>query len=179
VNRSAVRAAVALALCAACAKDPTREAPDGGGGGSVSHCPAVDAAVTTDAGGAAVDAGLNCSASCDFSGGVAVDCATRFQYGINFAWDQFAGDFGGVSAWGAPGVARNGRVACELADMHAHGADTIRWWVWPDFRGDGVALSADGTPLGLGGSALASRPRRACTSSSVCSRSITSGPTGC
>jgi hypothetical protein len=152
--RSVVLAAVSLALCAACAKDPTREAPDGGGG-TLSHCPAVDAAVTADAGGAQVDAGLGCSSSCDFSGGVAVGCATRFQYGINFAWDQFAGDFGGVSAWGAPGVARNGRVACELADMRAHGVDTIRWWVWPDFRGDGVALAADGTPTGLGGSTLA------------------------
>ena len=99
-------------------------------------CPAVDAAVGNETGVAgAADAGVNCSASCDFAGGVAVGCATRFQYGINFAWDQFAGDFGGISAFGTPGVSRNGRVACELADMRAHGVDTIRWWVWPDFRG--------------------------------------------
>jgi hypothetical protein len=39
--------------------------------------------------------------------------------------------------------------------MRAHGVDIIRWWVWPDFRGDGVALAADGTPLGLGGTTLA------------------------
>ena len=149
--RSAVLAAVAL--CAGCAKDPTY-ATDGGGA-VASACPAVDAAVGTEGGGAAADAGINCSSSCDFAGGIAVGCATRFQYGINFAWDQFAGDFGGVSAFGAPGVSRNGRVACEFADMRAHGVDTIRWWVWPDFRGDGVALAADGTPLGLGGTTLA------------------------
>ena len=149
--RSAVLAAVAL--CVACAKDPTY-ATDGGGA-VASACPAVDAAVETEGGGATADAGINCSSSCDFAGGIAVGCATRFQYGINFAWDQFAGDFGGVSAFGAPGVSRNGRVACELADVRAHGVDTIRWWVWPDFRGDGVALAADGTPLGVGGTTLA------------------------
>ena len=149
--KSAVLAAVAL--CVACAKDP-KYATDGGGA-VASACPAVDGAVGVDGGAAPADAGINCSSSCDFAGGIAVGCATRFQYGINFAWDQFAGDFGGISAFGAPGVSRNGRVACELADMRAHGVDTIRWWVWPDFRGDGVALATDGTPLGLGGTTLA------------------------
>jgi len=55
--------------------------------------------VRRDAGerrGRRVDAGLNCASSCDFAGGVVVGCATRFQYGINFAWDQFSGDFGGI-----------------------------------------------------------------------------------
>ena len=157
--RSAVLAAVAL--CVACAKDPTYATDAGGaaatdaGGAVASACPAVDAAVGVEAGGSAADAGINCSSSCDFAGGIAVGCATRFQYGINFAWDQFAGDFGGVSAFGAPGVSRNGRVACELADMRAHGVDTIRWWVWPDFRGDGVAFDSTGMPLGLGGTTLA------------------------
>jgi hypothetical protein len=79
----------------------------------------------------------------------------RFQYGINFAWDQFAGDFGGIEHWCAPGVSRNARVRGELADMRANGVDTIRWWVFPDFRGDGVALDGEGTPTGLGGTALA------------------------
>ena len=152
-----------------------------------SACPAVDAAVGVEVGGAAADAGLNCSSSCDFAGGIAVGCATRFQYGINFAWDQFAGDFGGISAWGAPGVSHNGRVRCELADMRAHGVDTIRWWVWPDFRGDGVAFDgardADrarrhDARRRRDGAARSPR-RRAFTSSSACSRSTTSSPTGC
>jgi len=142
-----------VVLLAACAKDP-RYATDGGGA-VASACPPVDAAVGVEVGGSVADAGINCSSSCDFAGGIAVGCATRFQYGINFAWDQFAGDFGGVSAWGAPGVSRNGRVACELADMRAHGVDTIRWWVWPDFRGDGVAFDSAGMPIGLGGTVLA------------------------
>lgn len=149
--RSAVLAAVVLV--AACAKDPTY-ATDAGGA-VASACPAVDAAVGVEVGAAAADGGVNCSSSCDFAGGIPVGCATRFQYGINFAWDQFAGDFGGVSAWGAPGVSHNGRVRCELADMRAHGVDTIRWWVWPDFRGDGVAFDGAGMPIGLGGTTLA------------------------
>jgi len=144
-------ATLLLAVVAGCAKDPDYKNDDGGGGdaGAVQNaCPADASAEVPaiDVGGAAPDAGLNCATSCDFAGGVAVGCATRFQYGINFAWDQFAGDFGGIGAWCAPGVSRNTR---------ANGVDTIRWWVFPDFRGDGVALDAGGTPTGLGGTALA------------------------
>ena len=39
--------------------------------------------------------------------------------------------------------------------MRAHGVDAIRWWVWPDFRGDGVQFDGGGTPIGLGGTTLA------------------------
>jgi len=154
-------ATLLLAVAAGCAKDPdysTHDAGTGDTGAVMSACPADASAdaPAIDVGGGAPDAGgLNCAASCEFAGGVAVGCATRFQYGINFAWDQFAGDFGGISAWCAPGVSRSARVRSALLDMRANGVDTVRWWVWPDFRGDGVALDAGGTPLGLGGTALA------------------------
>jgi hypothetical protein len=154
-------ATLLLAVAAGCAKDPdysTHDAGTGDTGAVMSACPADASAdaPAIDVGGGAPDAGgLNCAASCEFAGGVAVGCATRFQYGINFAWDQFAGDFGGISHWCAPGVSRNARVRGELADMRANGVDTIRWWVFPDFRGDGVALDGEGTPTGLGGTALA------------------------
>ncbi len=155
--RSAVLAAVAL--CAACAKDPTyaMDATDATDGGAAvaSACPAVDAAVGVEAGGAAADAGVNCSSSCDFAGGIAVGCATRFQYGINFAWDQFAGDFGGVSAWGAPGVSHNGRVrlrARRYAGARGRHHQVVGLARLPRRR---RRVCSAGMPLGLGGTTLA------------------------
>jgi len=97
-------ATLLLAVAAGCAKDPDYKNRDGGSGdtGAVqSACPAdasAEAPAIEVGGGAAPDGGLNCATSCDFAGGIGVGCATRFQYGINFAWDQFAGDFGGIGA---------------------------------------------------------------------------------
>src|SRR5262249_18031106 len=64
---------------------------------------------------------------------------TRFMYGVNYAWEIYGGDFGGISRWNQAGVAGNvGAVSSRLGDMAAHGVDVVRWWVWPDFRGNGV-----------------------------------------
>lgn len=76
------------------------------------------------------------------------------MYGVNYAWENFGGDFGGISAWDVPGVAANeAAVDARLGDMTAHGVDVVRWWVWPDFRGDGIQFQGD-TPSGLGPSAV-------------------------
>lgn len=152
--KAAISATLLIAVVGGCAKDPDYGSGDAGIVANACPADASAEAPVIDAGGG-VDAGLNCAASCDFGGGVAVGCAMRFQYGINFAWDQFAGDFGGISAWCAPGVSRNPRVRAALADMRANGVDTVRWWVFPDFRGDGVALDTGGTSVGLGGTTLA------------------------
>jgi hypothetical protein len=39
--------------------------------------------------------------------------------------------------------------------MAAGGVNVIRWWLWPDFRGDGMAFDGSDTPTGLAGTALA------------------------
>ncbi len=97
--------------------------------------------------------------TCDVpGGGLLIDCAKRFHYGINYAWsrDNFGRDFGGLAAWGGGGVAsqRAQRLA-EMQDMRAHGVDIVRWWVFPDFRGDGVTFDSAGMPTGLGGTLAA------------------------
>ena len=80
-------------VAAACAQDPVHATdgsavvPSAGPADASADLPELAA----DAGAGGADAGINCASSCDFSGGVPVGCATRFQYGINFAWDQFAG----------------------------------------------------------------------------------------
>jgi len=151
--RATVTAAAALLLAAACAKDP-------GDSGDLfpvdaAACQVVDGASTAPA--LQVDAGpgINCAASCDFAGGIAVGCATRFQFGVNYAWKNFGFDFGGGGTTGGGGVSRDcaGKVAADLADMRANGVDVVRWWVWPRF-GAGVTFDDSSTALGLGGTTL-------------------------
>lgn len=78
------------------------------------------------------------------------------MYGINYAWKDFAGDFGGIGAWGIKGVSGQASAhATALADMRARGVSVVRWWVFPDFRGDGVDFDSSETPTGLGGTAVA------------------------
>src|SRR5262249_11424000 len=96
-----------------------------------------------------------CSDSCPRSGGVPRACQLRFVYGVNYAWHSFAGDFGGIPAWNQHGVSAEPAVATELATMAQSGVNVVRWWLWPDFRGDGVVFDGSDTPTGLGGTARA------------------------
>jgi hypothetical protein len=82
-------------------------------------------------------------------------CKKRFMYGVNYAWHHFGGDFGGISTWNQAGVAATPAVDTELADMKAQGVNVVRWWIFPDFRSDGVRFDGNDTPLGLGGTFLA------------------------
>lgn len=96
-----------------------------------------------------------CTDTCAFSDGVEWLCKLRFMYGINYAWHNFASDFGGNKAWSQPGVSGEPMIDTELAAMAAGGVQVIRWWLWPDFRSDAVMFDANDTPTGLGGTALA------------------------
>jgi hypothetical protein len=93
-------------------------------------------------------------------GGLEWGCERRFMYGINYAWHHFAGDFGGIAPWGQRGVAENAEThANNLAEMRSHGVSVVRWWVWPDFRGDGVRFDGEELPVGLGETTLADLER--------------------
>ncbi len=39
----------------------------------------------------------------------------------------------------------------NLADMREHEMHLVRWWIFPDFRGDGVVFDESGHPVGIGG----------------------------
>lgn len=103
---------------------------------------------------ASADAG--CTDPCPApGGGVTWGCQKRFMYGLNYAWHHFAGDFGGIGAWGQSGVAAQPQVHLQhLAEMRDHGAGVVRWWVFPDFRGDGIAFDAGDVPTGLGATTI-------------------------
>lgn len=92
---------------------------------------------------------------CPVAGGVTWQCKKRFMYGVNYAWHHFGGDFGGISSWNQAGVAGTPAVDLELADMKAQGVSVVRWWIFPDFRSDGVRFDSSDSPLGLGGTFLA------------------------
>ncbi len=79
----------------------------------------------------------------------------EFSYGINYAWKNYAGDFGGIEGWAKKGVASDPEAyRAELRDMAAHGIKVVRWWVWPEFWTDAVAFDANGAPLPLAQSAI-------------------------
>jgi hypothetical protein len=129
--------------------DETDAATDSGIGDSIVTEGGSDAVDGSDSG-PCVD---TCAAP---KGGITWSCRKRFMYGLNYAWRNFGGDFGGLATWGQKGVA--GDVATyqkDLADMHAHGVSVIRWWMFPELRGEGVSVDTSGTPTGLGATTLA------------------------
>ena len=101
-----------------------------------------------------------CSPSADTcpapNGGLTFNCKKRFAYGVNYAWSYYGGDFGGISAWNQQGVAgAKAARTTDLTDMKNNGVDVVRWWMFPDLRGDGIKLDSSKTPSGLGGTLVA------------------------
>lgn len=144
----------ALCLLTSCSGASGASSPVGGGGHSASGSSASASGASS---GGDNDGGPICDDPCPApSGSVDYECKSRFMYGVNYAWSHFAGDFGGISQWGQPGVAQSAAEhSTKLADMRAHGASVVRWWVFPDFRGDGIDFDASEAPTGLGGTAKA------------------------
>jgi len=153
-------AASCLAALAACSVDP--RAPDtaggaAGSGGESSASTTASGSAATSGGGGSGGGGSACTDVCPApKGGVEHDCRYRFMYGVNYAWHHFGADFGGISQWQQAGVAASASEHQKnLADMRAHGASVVRWWVFPDFRGDGIEFDNNEIPTGLGGTAAA------------------------
>jgi hypothetical protein len=159
-ENSARTGALALALCLALSLAFGACSGEGAGDPSSS---AVGASVPTGGGGAGAGGsggaggqGGGCVDTCPFAGGVAWECRERFMYGVNYAWQEFAGDFGGISQWGISGVvASESTHAQNLAAMRAAGSSVIRWWIFPDFRGDGVTFDNTETATGVTAGAIA------------------------
>ncbi len=85
----------------------------------------------------------------------AAELKESFSYGLNYAWKNYSGDFGGISAWGKRGVASDSATfEAELNDMAANGVEVIRWWIWPEFWNDAITFDANGTPQQLGQQAI-------------------------
>ncbi|KYF81171.1 hypothetical protein BE11_32560 [Sorangium cellulosum] len=104
----------------------------GGGGGEASTVACVD----------------ECPAN---GGGITLGCETRFLFGMNYAWHNFAGDFGGIAAWDKRGVTAEAEThAKHLAGMRESGASVARWWMLPEIRGESVVFDENGDPAGLG-----------------------------
>jgi hypothetical protein len=77
-------------------------------------------------------------------------------HGANYAWHSFASDFGGLERWGVGGVrAHESEIDAGFAALAAAGASVVRYWVFPDMRGDGVRKDAQGWPIGVTDAALA------------------------
>ncbi|AUX21955.1 uncharacterized protein SOCEGT47_024530 [Sorangium cellulosum] len=160
----ALTTAAALALAACSGAGAIEEPAAGGHGGGGRSASAGDQGGGAEGGGGLGGAGqggagqggaggeVQCVDECPApNGGIQVGCKTRFMYGINYAWHHFAGDFGGIAAWGQGGVSTEASThAANLADMRAHGAGVVRWWMLPELRGESVVLDANDDPTGLG-----------------------------
>lgn len=93
--------------------------------------------------------------TCPFESGISNGCTQRFALGVNYAWHDFGADFGGLEQWSLGGItAQRTTIGTELADMKANGVSVVRWWMFPDFRGDGVEFDAEGNPVGLSAKAV-------------------------
>lgn len=127
----------------------TRAVSSGGVGGTSQSAGAGRNNSAGASGGAAVG---ECTDSCPApKGGLTANCKKRFAYGVNFAWQNFAVDFGGKTSWNMKGVAaERATYTTSIKDMKDNGVDVIRWWMFPDFRGDGVVIdSSTKSPTGL------------------------------
>jgi hypothetical protein len=164
--------ALCCSLSAGCGDDGSGESGVGGslatggsesGGGSGGSATAGGGSEAAAAGQGPVGSGgqsgelpptLDCAQApadeCPFANGLQYACKQRFALGMNYAWHNFGGDFGGIPAWGQLGV--SGALEtydAELAAMRDNGASVIRWWMFPELRGGGVQLDANGDASGL------------------------------
>lgn len=77
----------------------------------------------------------------------------KFIAGIHYPDLRYGGDFGGIAEWNQVGVALAKEThRTNFVDIKTtSGAQVVCWWVFSDFRGDGVHFDSEGTPTGLGG----------------------------
>ncbi|HEX7599367.1 MAG TPA: endo-1,4-beta-glucanase [Polyangia bacterium] len=136
---------IGLLCIAACGGESTdSNANTGGAGGAAGGTTAAG----TQTGGASGSCNDGCPAP---KGGLTVACKKRFLYGANFAWKNFATDFGGKTSWSQKGVASDkAGYTAAIKDMKDNGVDVIRWWMFPDLRGDGIKLDSAATKNATG-----------------------------
>ncbi|MGE5785176.1 MAG: hypothetical protein ACM3ZE_11325 [Myxococcales bacterium] len=110
--------------------------------GDAGTAPSLECAGTTD--------------ECPMTTGLSYACKQRFALGINYAWRNFGSDFGGLEAWSLVGPSGSADAYnADLARMRANGASVVRWWMFPDLRGDGIEMDGDGNPTGITDTAVA------------------------
>lgn len=82
---------------------------------------------------------------CEAPDGIAFHGRRRYVHGVNYAWREFGTDFGGLAAWGRGGVSGDAeRIDRDFAAIAASGASVVRWWIFPELRGDGLVREASG-----------------------------------
>jgi hypothetical protein len=87
---------------------------------------------------------------CPVKDGITWQCKKRFVFGANYAWHDFATDFGGLRTWQQKGVAANSSIIdSELADMKVNGVNIVRWWLFPDFRSEAISFDSSDKPIGI------------------------------
>ncbi len=85
----------------------------------------------------------------------AAELREQFSFGINYAWQHFANDFGGNDVWAKRGVAEDpDSYARELNEMAEHGVKVVRWWVWPELWTSAITFDGNGVPQPLGQQAI-------------------------
>lgn len=90
------------------------------------------------------------------AGGLTWNCEKRFALGTNWAWHEYAADFGGITQWSMPGVAANSSAyQADLTAMTGKKVSVIRWWLFPRLDSSGIAFGTDDVPTGIGGTMVA------------------------
>jgi len=87
----------------------------------------------------------NADARCEAANGISFHGRRRYVNGVNYAWREFGTDFGGLAAWGRGGVGGDAaKIDADLAAIAKSGASVVRWWIFPELRGDGLVREATG-----------------------------------
>ncbi len=184
MKRRALLFGAAAALWAGCGPMGVAEDPDSDGalaetdGGpapfDASAHPAdagtsFDASVSRADAGAAIDAGWDASSapkdagsadagqdSCPAPNGLTWNGKKRFVLGTNWAWHNYAADFGGISPWSMAGVSQSASAyQADLSAMTAKKVNVIRWWMFPRLDSSGITFGSDDVPTGIGGTLVA------------------------
>jgi hypothetical protein len=87
---------------------------------------------------------------CGVTKGLVGDCESGFMHGLNYAWREYGGDFGG---WGRVSDHAD-EIRAQFQDLSTSGINVVRWWIFPSTASGAIQFDAEALPTGVSAEAL-------------------------